>query len=483
MEANRPAEPDPSWQLPDLRRRCPRCGSTAFQASQSGPENYRTAHYAGIRYVRTECVSCHCPVGFGAEHTLPQFLPLPTASGEAHSSMYEPVFPSGPAYLEEEDEEDEEDEEEGRYERRAHRRDGDLFKVAPLVGIAAVALIGFLIYMTPTDLASLPAEEGNAPPLAPEAAAEPVASGNLLSGAELAELRQFALGLINQDRADHELPPVALGTNPAAQMHAEDMLEHNYLGHWWADGRKPYMVYSETGGTSYAGENVASRGWTDQRWNEASCGNWLTGNCRRPVPRDAIEQHQWNMMYDDAHADWGHRDNILGEGHKAVNIGIASNGRRVTFVQHFEGGAAQAERPTLDGSVLSLHINHIASGVEVGNTIGVFHDPLPTAKTLEELEALDSYCTGGGFTTECGDAVASIVKPPSAGRYYPDLDPNDVIASSWVETPTSLLVTADLGGLATEPGVYTVTVWRDTDEDVYSEVLIKLTALDVTSAR
>ena len=31
-------------------------------------------------------------------------------------------------------------------------------------------------------------------------------------------------------------------------------------GHWWVDGRKPYMVYSETGGTSYAAENM---GWTD----------------------------------------------------------------------------------------------------------------------------------------------------------------------------------------------------------------------------
>ena len=476
MEENRPAEPDPSWQLPDLRRRCPRCGSTTFQASQSGPENYRTAHYAGIRYVRTDCTNCHYPVGFGMERALPQFVPLPTASGEVRDSMYEPVFPSGPAYLEEEDEE------EGRYERRAHRRDGGLFKVASWVGIAALALIGFLIYMAPTDLASLPAEEGNAPPLAPEAAAEPVASGNLLSGAELAELRQFALGLINQDRADHELPPVALGTNPAAQMHAEDMLEHNYQGHWWADGRKPYMVYSETGGTSYAGENVASRGWTDQEWNEAACGNALTGNCRRPVPRDAIERQQWVMMYDDAHADWGHRDNILGKGHWAVNIGIASNGRRVTFVQHFEGGAAQAERPTLDGSVLSLSISHrkrnVGEGpfINVYRIINVYHDPPPTAKTLEELEALDSYCTGGGFTAECSEPIAFIWKPLQEGERY-ELDPNDVLASVWDWSPASLTVTADLGDLVAEPGVYTVVVFRG------SEMLISLTALDVTSAR
>ena len=40
------------------------------------------------------------------------------------------------------------------------------------------------------------------------------------------------------------MSPVVLGSNPAAQMHAEDMLAYDYIGHWWADGRKPYIVYT-----------------------------------------------------------------------------------------------------------------------------------------------------------------------------------------------------------------------------------------------
>ena len=69
-----------------------------------------------------------------------------------------------------------------------------------------------------------------------------------------------------------------------------------------------------------------------------SCGS-LFVRCSVPEPAEAVIELQYLMMYDDAHADWGHRDNILRESHRAVNIGIASNGRRVTFVQHFEGGA------------------------------------------------------------------------------------------------------------------------------------------------
>ena len=59
---------------------------------------------------------------------------------------------------------------------------------------------------------------------------------------------------------------------------------------------------------------------------------------------------QWAMMYDDADSNWGHRDNILDESHRAVNIGVVFNGKRVTFVQHFEGGDVEAiQSPILAG--------------------------------------------------------------------------------------------------------------------------------------
>ena len=193
-------------------------------------------------------------------------------------------------------------------------------------------------------------------------------TSNILTSAEISDLRQYALGLINEDRADHGLPPVQLGRNIAAQMHAEDMLDHDYFGHWWADGRKPYMVYSQTGGTSYASENASYSGWTDREWEAQKCDSFRV-RCSVSEPSQAIAKHQWGMMYDDAHADWGHRDNILRESHRAVSIGIASNGRRVTFVQHFEGGAALAHGPPelSSDNVLSFSMDKVegVSGLEV----------------------------------------------------------------------------------------------------------------------
>ena len=82
------------------------------------------------------------------------------------------------------------------------------------------------------------------------------------------------------------LLPVVLGSNPAAQMHAQDMLEHDYFGHWWINGMKPYMVYSVTGGKSYVAENAATDGWTLRRWREKDCDSFLV-RCVVPKPKEA----------------------------------------------------------------------------------------------------------------------------------------------------------------------------------------------------
>ncbi len=303
--------------------------------------------------------------------------------------------------------------------------------------------------------------------------------GQRLSESRLAELRLFTLQLINKDRADHGLPPVALGSNPAAQSHAEDMLVHGYQGHWWVDGRKPYMVYSETRGQSYASENVASRGWTQEEWDAKHCGSSLV-ICARSEPKEAIEDLEFWMMYNDAHADWGHRDNILGNTHRFVNIGIAWDGRRTALAQHFEGGDVVANgRPALsaDGT-LSFRLTKVAEDIEVGALVTVFYDPPPSPKTPAQIDALDRYCIGGGLTAACDHKpVARILEPPGPAFYYPKLDPNEVVADSWSQSSTSFEFTASLGSRATRPGVYTVMVWQDSGSPFLSDVLVALSVV------
>ena len=70
----------------------------------------------------------------------------------------------------------------------------------------------------------------------------------------LDQMRSLMLGLINRDRAAKGLGPVSLGTNSAAQAHAEEMLAFSYLSHWGLDGKKPYTRYTDAGGVNYEAE-------------------------------------------------------------------------------------------------------------------------------------------------------------------------------------------------------------------------------------
>ncbi len=288
-------------------------------------------------------------------------------------------------------------------------------------------------------------------------------------------LRQLALDLINKDRADHGMPAVVLGTNQAAQLHAQDMLTNDYQGHMWADGRKPYMVYSQTRGTSYAAENAASSGWQNHEWNQAGCGSFLV-RCIVPTPEEAIRDLQWLMMYDDAHANWGHRDNILDSTHRAVNIGIAWNSRRVVFVQHFEGGAVTADAPPSlrDGRILSLAATKNEVSIRIGGAISIYYDPPPAPVSRQLNDSLDSYCVGGGATTNCPDYLIRILDPPGPGRFYTNLNNNDVVATSWRETASSFSFSADVGSLMEKAGVYTIMLWRDEGGTRFSESLVQL---------
>ena len=287
---------------------------------------------------------------------------------------------------------------------------------------------------------------------------QPQSSGQQLTASEILELQRYAVELVNKDRAAHGLSPVTLGMNEAAQLHAEDMLEHDYKGHWWADGRDPTQVYSEKGGTSYAQENT----------NVWGC-SFLT-NCRLAPPLDAVVRLQQTLM-----GSPGHRRNILDPAHQTLNIGIAYNGWRYTFAQIFGGGAAEVDAPlSLSSSgVLTLSLVKRETGVRIHSPVSVYYTPPNAPLTPSQIDLLNGgACINGvGFVGKCGNPVALIIEPAGPNASYSNLSPSYVVANRWNETSSAFSFTAPLRSRATKPGIYTVVVFRDNDD-----VLIKLSA-------
>ena len=279
--------------------------------------------------------------------------------------------------------------------------------------------------------------------------------------ASLGKLRLMALALINADRSKSGAQPVRLGTNRSAQIHAEDALANDYLvGHWTADGRKPYMLYRQAGGVGTVAENAAGSGYALGTCEEPQV------TCRKVDPVAEIIEIQWAMMYDDASSDWGHRRTIINADYDTVNIGIAFSDYQFAVCQHFEyNGLSYVEEPVLEGGLLRLRARPF-DGHEIGK-ISVYHDPVPTPKSPSEIERLTSYCTGGGFTDDCDDVgpVAYVLMPPRSRTYYVGLDPEDVVAGVWHKLgDDSVEIEADLDQLVDRPGVYTIIVWSASED-------------------
>ena len=135
--------------------------------------------------------------------------------------------------------------------------------------------------------------------------------------------KEYMLELINEERDRLALPLLELGTNNAAQLHAESALEHCFSSHWGVDGLKPYMRYSLAGGYQSNGENGSGLNYcikTSDRYQA------LSGISTE------IEEAMNGWMNSP-----GHRANILDTTHKKVNIGLAWDRYNLMAFQHFEG--------------------------------------------------------------------------------------------------------------------------------------------------
>lgn len=135
----------------------------------------------------------------------------------------------------------------------------------------------------------------------------------------LTELRQIALDDINKYRLDNNLRPISLGNAKSPQLFADELGKERCINHISDNGDGPMLRYKKNGDRMFLiFENVA--GGYGSSWN-------MEGGIR-----DA----NYDMMFDDAHANWGHRDNILHPKHQSVSIGISSENGRLTIVQDFE---------------------------------------------------------------------------------------------------------------------------------------------------
>ena len=311
------------------------------------------------------------------------------------------------------------------------------------------------------------------------------------------QIKELMVTLTNQHRAAYGVPPVRLGSNPAAQLHAEAALEGCYSSHWDRWGLKPNHRYTLTGGTGAEGENVSGSDY-----------------CIRPTENyRAISDMEQEVA--ETVQGWmdspGHRRNLLDPAHTILNVGIAHDRFNQVMVQQFSSDyVAYTTKPSIDPEgVLRLKGSVAGANLSITNAVNVMvaYDPPAKALTRGQIAYTYSLCNpirvaylveqlppGWSHT---GDATrtylhtASCVDPYQTSPSRPAPDSSREATQVWASakqasaaerppisaeqvritaelmeiTSNDFNIRADLTPVLREhgPGIYTITVWGRPD--------------------
>jgi uncharacterized protein YkwD len=318
-------------------------------------------------------------------------------------------------------------------------------RVAAVAGIVVAALL--MIFLLPE---ALPLDQPS-PLRTAVTVLQPQQSGPVTVPQE--ELVASALDAINDDRAAFGLPPVELGSNQAAQVHAEDVFATKQISHWLTTGEKPYMTYSRLGGSGSVHQNVAISGFSQAEYDRCVSSFLL---CEKIEPFSAIEELQHEMMYNDKECcDDGHRENILDPSHTRVSIGIVYDDYYLALVQNFENDYGLSVG--VDGTRISI-AGPTPEGAQLEHVI-IYYDPLPTPDSYEENKRMLAYGSG--------TLAGSVFEPLPPGFHYQQSGDHAVIeARSW-ESDGRVDVRFDMSPAIKEPGVYTLYAMFDKDGEQF----------------
>ncbi len=214
---------------------------------------------------------------------------------------------------------------------------------------------------------------------------------NALAKPTLESLKQYAFSKVNKDRQQFGLHPVNFSDNKAAQYQAQNILSTMYMSHLTTDGQKPYMLYSEFDGTGKLRQNVAVIG---DSYYYGKCINEEI-ICKKIDPYKTISLLEDIMVYNDVHAEWHHRYNILDKYSTNVSLGIAYNDYFFVIVQNFENNYISFSEPIIMNN-LTKHIE--IAGKLLNNTkfhnIEIYYDSLPSNTFYQKYKDPNLYQPG-----------------------------------------------------------------------------------------
>ena len=253
------------------------------------------------------------------------------------------------------------------------------FNARSLKGLPTT-LIFWAGLLTFTLILGLAADPSESPPQERAMRTQPPTSpiGNI------EDAKKYMLQLVNEERRKAGVPPVKLGTNQAAQHHAEAALDSCYSSHWDQWGLKPNHRYTLAGGTGADAENVSG--------HDTCTG---PGDGYRPL---GSLSHEVADTVAGLMASRGHRQTILHPAHTVLNPGIAHDRYNINVVQQFSSNyITYQENPSIDDDgTLRFQATTQNASLDIGDYVNVqvYYDPQPHTLTRGQLYRTYSSCSG-----------------------------------------------------------------------------------------
>ena len=299
--------------------------------------------------------------------------------------------------------------------------------------------------------------------------------------------KQAMLDIVNAKRAEIGVPALTLGTNIAAQIHAQSSLDNCFTGYWSTDGLALYMQYSLAGG-----------------YQAIDPGLHGLNLCLLEEPPGTFTTTLRGVL-DDWLSTPG--NSFLSPSYHQMNIGIAYGNFNLNVYAILEGDYVEyTDLPKIENDSLIIegstkHDVRFDAVDQLG--IQVLYDPPPEPLTIGQLSRGACF-TGGGV-------IAVLIPPGNVGYYQSETSflhtyrrckpprevPADSLApvtigeartigytsssswdlfgnyvprirsSKWEAGGNQFAVSADIGDLLEEhgAGVYTVWVLHYTDDE------------------
>lgn len=225
------------------------------------------------------------------------------------------------------------------------------------------------------------------------------------SAAELQDLKEMMLELVNAERERHGAPPVRLGDNPSPQIHVEQALANCYSAHWDKWGFKPLYRYALTGGNQDAAENMSGIDYCPKqsdRYQLNTPARWES------EVRETVQG--WIDSY-------RHHRNLINPAHRVMHAGIAIGKWSTAMAQVFSGDYVRWTR------VPSISEGQLKFAGEFIN--GAFYDDdddyiLATLNYHQPTHTLTQGQLSGTYCLASDIRVAHFYRPLREGWHYID---------------------------------------------------------------